>query len=98
MDAAGAGAAVDDQRGAGDEVGQRRGEQQDGVGDVVGGAAATTRDGGAGRLAVALGQVPAALFHIDVAGQDAVDADVVRRQLQRHRLGQQYDRRLRGAV
>src|SRR3989442_504180 len=91
-------AAVHGERDAGHVAGQVRGEEEGGAGDVVGHARPAERHEEAMALALALTEYLREPFrHADV-GRDRVDADRVRRQLERHRPGEADDRRLARAV
>src|SRR5271155_1607330 len=83
-------AAIDRDRGAGDEVGGGRSEEDGDAGEVFGDAPAAGRSAGQHPL-VQSGDLLAGVagqLGVDPAGQDGVDLDVVRRPGGRQRLGQ----------
>src|SRR5438045_5518503 len=98
-------AAIDADRLAGDETGFVGGEIGDHRGDLVGAAEAADRDR-LGALAEAGFEIVAVFTPVgadrarsaDWARTDRVDRDPERRQVERQRLGEADDRRLRGGV
>src|SRR5438105_174818 len=94
-----AGAAVDDERLAGDVAGLLRQQKADGVADIPAEPLDAEHRGLAPRLAPGRGHLPGIhARRIDRAGRDAVDADALRPVIDRHRPGQRDDRPLRGRI
>src|SRR5437773_1748908 len=94
----GARAAVHGERDAGHVAGQVRGEEDGGAGDVLGHAGAPERHEEAMARALGLAEHLREPFRETDIGRDRVDADRVRRQLERHRLREADDRRLARGV
>src|SRR6185437_16641285 len=81
---------IDDQCRAGYETGEWRGEQHDGVGDILW-FADTERNTGTGAFFIFLAERRATLIDIDETWKHGVRANLVFRQFQRHRFGEQHN-------
>src|SRR3954447_4809568 len=93
-----AGAAIDDERLAGDEVAVGRGEEGDGTDEILRPLHPLQRPRASGRLPVLDQRVVGVLLRERAAGRDAVDADIVLADLHRERLGEADDAGLAGDV